>query len=129
MVCAPAGPVQLCTCGGGRVQDAPFTARCLCFLLSCRAIGITVPILPGLMPIMTYGGFKRMTAFCKTRVPAHISDTVELLKDNDEALKVGRVAAGGRNVLLSLAAAARTRLSGLSSSRHKPAHRHVVVRR
>eukprot|EP00887_Chlorella_sp_A99_P003942 scaffold11.g3942.t1 len=34
-------------------------------------------------------GFKRMTAFCKTHVPKHIADTLEAIKDNDEAVKVG----------------------------------------
>lgn len=43
--------------------------------------------LPGIMPIMTYGGFKRMTAFCKTKVPQDILDTVESLKDNEEAVR------------------------------------------
>ena len=52
-------------------------------------MGITVPILPGVMPIMTYGGFKRMTAFCKTYVPPHVADVLETIKDNDEAVKVG----------------------------------------
>ncbi len=42
----------------------------------------------GIMPIMTYGGFKRMTSFCKTAIPADISDTLESIKDNDEAVKV-----------------------------------------
>lgn len=37
---------------------------------------------------MTYGGFKRMTGFCKTRVPQDLADKVESLKDNEEALKV-----------------------------------------
>ena len=37
---------------------------------------------------MTYGGFKRMTSFCKTAIPADISDTLEGIKDNDEAVKV-----------------------------------------
>ena len=42
----------------------------------------------GIMPIMTYGGFKRMTSFCKTAIPQDISDTLESIKDNDEAVKV-----------------------------------------
>ncbi|KAF9188086.1 hypothetical protein BGZ51_000882 [Haplosporangium sp. Z 767] len=32
----------------------------------CRQRGITVPILPGIMPIQSYGGFNRMTSLCKT---------------------------------------------------------------
>ena len=36
---------------------------------------------------MTYGGFKRMTSFCKTAIPQDISDTLEGIKDNDEAVK------------------------------------------
>ncbi|KFM27986.1 Methylenetetrahydrofolate reductase 1 [Auxenochlorella protothecoides] len=66
----------------------------LAFMRDCRVEGIAVPILPGLMPLMTYGGFKRMTAFCKTRVPAHIAATVEALKDNDEAIKAYGISLG-----------------------------------
>jgi len=58
------------------------------FVKDCRARGITVPILPGVMPIGNYAGFKRMTTFCKTRIPQHIADVVEALKDNEEALKL-----------------------------------------
>ena len=36
---------------------------------------------------MTYGGFKRMTGFCKTYVPQDVLDTLESVKDNDEAVK------------------------------------------
>lgn len=57
------------------------------FVADCRSVGITVPILPGIMPIMTYGGFKRMTGFCKTKVPQELSDALEAIKDNDEAVK------------------------------------------
>ncbi|CAL5228752.1 g11938 [Coccomyxa viridis] len=57
------------------------------FVKDCRGLGITVPIVPGIMPIMTYGGFKRMTSFCKTAIPQDISDTLEGIKDNDEAVK------------------------------------------
>lgn len=43
------------------------------------------------MPIMTYGGFKRMTGFCKTKVPADMAEVVEANKDNEEAIKVQTV--------------------------------------
>jgi hypothetical protein len=32
-------------------------------------------VVPGIMPIMTYGGFKRMTGFCKTKVCADMAFT------------------------------------------------------
>lgn len=38
------------------------------FLNDCRQIGITCPIVPGIMPINNYKGFLRMTGFCKTKV-------------------------------------------------------------
>lgn len=64
------------------------------FVLDCRSVGITAPILPGIMPLMTYGGFKRMTAFCKTRVPQHVLDTLEAIKDNEDAVKAYGVSLG-----------------------------------
>lgn len=57
------------------------------FVEDCRASGISAPIVPGVMPIMTYNGFKRMTGFCKTKVPKDIADGVEARKDDDEGLK------------------------------------------
>lgn len=57
------------------------------FVQDCRAMGITVPILPGIMPIMTYGGFQRMTGFCKTYVPQDIKDHLESIKDDEAAVK------------------------------------------
>ncbi|GMH43579.1 hypothetical protein BSKO_11501 [Bryopsis sp. KO-2023] len=63
------------------------TSRYFKFVDDCRALGITVPIIPGVMPVLTYGGFKRMTSFCKTDVPAKITETLESIKDNDEAIK------------------------------------------
>lgn len=52
-----------------------------------RAIGITVPVVPGIMPIQNYNGFIRMTSFCKTAVPQEISDALERVKDDDDAIK------------------------------------------
>jgi len=39
------------------------------FVNACRKVGIVVPIIPGILPIQTYAGFKRMTEFCQTVVP------------------------------------------------------------
>ena len=33
------------------------------FVKKCRAAGITCPILPGMLPLLAYGGFQRMTGF------------------------------------------------------------------
>jgi len=57
------------------------------FVNECRAFGIDCPIVPGLMCINAYGGFKRMTKFCKTRVPTSLGDKMDSLKDDPEALK------------------------------------------
>eukprot|EP01111_Echinosteliopsis_oligospora_P006207 TRINITY_DN2025_c0_g2_i1.p1 TRINITY_DN2025_c0_g2~~TRINITY_DN2025_c0_g2_i1.p1 ORF type:complete len:606 (-),score=208.44 TRINITY_DN2025_c0_g2_i1:43-1860(-) len=57
------------------------------FVKACRAAGIKCPIVPGIMPIQTYAGFKRMTSLCKTHVPQCIWDQVDPVKDNDEQVK------------------------------------------
>eukprot|EP01112_Ceratiomyxa_fruticulosa_P001734 TRINITY_DN118_c0_g3_i1.p1 TRINITY_DN118_c0_g3~~TRINITY_DN118_c0_g3_i1.p1 ORF type:complete len:590 (-),score=124.48 TRINITY_DN118_c0_g3_i1:117-1886(-) len=57
------------------------------WVAKCRKIGITCPILPGIMPIHTYAGFVRMTTLSKTHVPTEISEALEPIKDNDEEVK------------------------------------------
>ena len=42
--------------------------------------GISCPILPGIMPIQSYGGFRRMTSLCKTLVPKEIDEALEPIK-------------------------------------------------
>jgi 5,10-methylenetetrahydrofolate reductase len=49
------------------------TSLFLKFVNDCRALGINCPIIPGMMPIQTYGGFRRMTSLCKTFIPEHIN--------------------------------------------------------
>merc|ERR1711865_462775 len=53
----------------------------------CKKMGITIPILPGIMPTQSYGGFSRMTSLCKTKVPSHITDRLDPVKDDDEKVK------------------------------------------
>lgn len=57
------------------------------FVSDCRAAGIDVPILPGILPIQNYGGFKRMTGFCKTAIPPAIAAALEPIKEDDAAVK------------------------------------------
>ncbi|EYU36618.1 hypothetical protein MIMGU_mgv1a003262mg [Erythranthe guttata] len=57
------------------------------FVDDCRQIGITCPIVPGIMPINNYKGFLRMTGFCKTKIPAEIMAALEPIKDNEEAVR------------------------------------------
>lgn len=49
----------------------------------CRAAGINVPIIPGMMPILGYDRFKRMCKFTKTIVPQNVVDAIESRKHDD----------------------------------------------
>lgn len=53
----------------------------------CRASGITCPIVPGIMPIHTYAGWKRITTLSKTYVPPQMEKDLEAIKDDDQACK------------------------------------------
>eukprot|EP00325_Prymnesiales_sp_UTEX-LB-985_P005989 CAMPEP_0174701084 /NCGR_PEP_ID=MMETSP1094-20130205/5828_1 /TAXON_ID=156173 /ORGANISM="Chrysochromulina brevifilum, Strain UTEX LB 985" /LENGTH=655 /DNA_ID=CAMNT_0015898677 /DNA_START=37 /DNA_END=2000 /DNA_ORIENTATION=- len=57
------------------------------FVDNCRKWGINVPILPGIMPLNAYAGFKRMTGFCKTRIPPEMKAAMEPLKGKDDTAK------------------------------------------
>eukprot|EP00051_Salpingoeca_urceolata_P020987 m.322070 g.322070 ORF g.322070 m.322070 type:complete len:343 (+) comp19713_c0_seq35:278-1306(+) len=53
------------------------------FVADCKAIGINVPILPGIMCIANVGGFKRMTAFCKSRTPKSLGEKLDAAPEGD----------------------------------------------
>merc|ERR1719305_1853205 len=59
------------------------------FLKKSHAIGVpkSFDVFPGIMPIQAYAGFKRMTGLCKTFVPKQIDEALELVKDNEAAVK------------------------------------------
>ncbi|XP_058184196.1 methylenetetrahydrofolate reductase (NADH) 2-like [Rhododendron vialii] len=72
------------------------------FVNDCRQIGITCPIVPGIMPINNYRGFLRMTGFCKTKIPSEITAALEPIKDNEEAVRAYGIHLGTemcRNIL------------------------------
>mmetsp|Transcript_3657 Transcript_3657/g.4809 ORF Transcript_3657/g.4809 Transcript_3657/m.4809 type:complete len:413 (-) Transcript_3657:59-1297(-) len=57
------------------------------FVNECRKWGIDCPIIPGLMCINAYAGFKKMAKFCKTRVPKDLEAKMDSLKDDPDAIK------------------------------------------
>lgn len=55
------------------------------FVKDCRAIGITCPVVPGLMCLNNANGFEKMTKFCKTRVPASLTEAMSNVDKTDRA--------------------------------------------
>ncbi|KAL4398815.1 methylenetetrahydrofolate reductase (NAD(P)H) Met13 [Malassezia pachydermatis] len=53
-----------------------------------RAAGITVPIVPGVMPIQNYGGFTRAVARFRAHVPQYFHDALDPVKDDDEQVRL-----------------------------------------
>ncbi|KAG0346138.1 hypothetical protein BG004_002383 [Podila humilis] len=53
----------------------------------CRALGITCPIIPGIMPIQSFNGFRRITNLAKIRVPDAVAQSLEPIKNDDQKVK------------------------------------------
>merc|ERR1712051_841176 len=64
------------------------------FLAECKQWGINVPIVPGIMCLNTFGGFQRMTALCKTRIPDGFLEKAEAANTSDDAFKAWGIEAG-----------------------------------
>ncbi|KAH7923471.1 methylenetetrahydrofolate reduct [Leucogyrophana mollusca] len=52
-----------------------------------RAKGISVPIIPGIMPIQTYSSFLRLIKLCGIRVPPSIMSDLEPIRHDDQLVK------------------------------------------
>jgi methylenetetrahydrofolate reductase (NADPH) len=64
------------------------------FVQDCRAAGIACPIIPGIMLVQAYGGFQRMTAFCKSRVPRDVRARFDAVKDDDAKVREAGIELG-----------------------------------
>ncbi|KAL9577105.1 MAG: hypothetical protein Q9203_007579 [Teloschistes exilis] len=63
----------------------------LAWVDKCRANGITVPIVPGIMPIHTHAAFLRRANFSNCKIPQHWTDALEPVKNDDaEVREVGK---------------------------------------
>lgn len=57
------------------------------YVKDCRAIGITIPIIPGILVIQSYDSLRHICKLSKLEVPKDIVDALEKSKDNDEAIR------------------------------------------
>ena len=65
------------------------------FVERARAAGITIPIVPGVMPVTNFKGLRRMAQGCQTAVPDWMANLFEGLDDDPETRRLiaGAVAA------------------------------------
>jgi methylenetetrahydrofolate reductase (NADPH) len=56
------------------------------FVARARAIGVRVPIIPGIWPITSYAQIARVTAMCGATMPEHVLAELEARQDDPEAV-------------------------------------------
>jgi methylenetetrahydrofolate reductase (NADPH) len=56
------------------------------FVARARAIGIDVPIIPGVMPILSSDGIKRMTELSAAKLPEGLVRELDARRGDDEAV-------------------------------------------
>jgi len=52
----------------------------------CSKLGVKVPLVPGIIPILSSAQIKRFTAMCGARIPARLAAKLEALGDDDAAV-------------------------------------------
>jgi methylenetetrahydrofolate reductase (NADPH) len=57
------------------------------FVENCRAAGITVPVVPGLMPVLSLRQIQSFTAMCGTALPSPLRARLEAAGENPEAVE------------------------------------------
>jgi methylenetetrahydrofolate reductase (NADPH) len=57
------------------------------FVKRCRAAGIEAPIVPGIMPIVSFQQIKKMTEICGATIPPPLFEKLEKFKDDKKAVE------------------------------------------
>jgi len=58
------------------------------FVERCRAEGITVPIVPGIMPVLSLKQIQRFTQLCGSTLPAQLTARLEVAADNPDVMEM-----------------------------------------
>ena len=57
------------------------------FVAQARAIGIDVPLIPGIMPILNLGQIQRFTQMCGASIPEELVERLEAIKEDADAVR------------------------------------------
>lgn len=57
------------------------------FVDDCQALGITLPIVPGIMPISNYAQLARFSSACGAEIPRWLAKKLECYQDDTEAIR------------------------------------------
>ncbi|MEL7266758.1 MAG: methylenetetrahydrofolate reductase [NAD(P)H] [Planctomycetota bacterium] len=55
----------------------------------CAAAGITVPVLPGLLPVINYKQAQKIAGMCKAAIPASLADSMNAAETPEEEFAIG----------------------------------------
>jgi methylenetetrahydrofolate reductase (NADPH) len=55
------------------------------FTERCRAVGVRVPIVPGILPVTNFAQIQRITSLCKAKLPTTFVDALSAAGDDDDA--------------------------------------------
>jgi len=61
-------------------------AQYFSFAARARAMGITVPIVPGIMPVTSVSQIERFTTMCGARIPDRLRERLERVREDDDAV-------------------------------------------
>ena len=89
-----------CAVGGDVVVTQLFydNADFLRFRDRCAAVGITAPIVPGVMPVTNYAQIRRIASLCKARLPEAFTRPFEAAGDDEAAQFEAGVSYASRQV-------------------------------
>jgi methylenetetrahydrofolate reductase (NADPH) len=54
----------------------------------CRAAGIAIPIVPGIMPALSFKQIQRITSMCGARLPSSLARRMEVAAENPEVVEI-----------------------------------------